>query len=594
MKITKITLKNFQSYKNEEFLMKDVMIILRENGAGKSAFLKALNFALCGEGCDDSMITQGEKEMCVSILFENGLIIERKRKLGDKTITHRVGYKKPKNATKDAVNAEISKLCGTEMSSIKVIASSKELFEMKPDVLADFIMRHIPNRMTVENVISYIPDITDRMREEIKKQLPAGTEFGHEDIQKAFVAFDTQRKDLSRDVKLNKAKITGYDFSVPVRDSEEIRKELASVLKEMGSYDEKLKAVENFRTQKANRENTLNRLKVLQNEFNAIHAAKPDSKKKDYMERREGELMQQIDTGKSSIWELQSACNNLSQTITSLKEGFCPQVKGIRCTHDWSPMIRDFETNYAQMQENISHLQGQINTAEKELQGLREEKAVYESNLRAFSEKCAKYQSYCTLKETLLPLPEEPLLPEGDLEEKKKRLEFLQKELSITVTRENMLVVKKNLAVEEENLKVLEALSSAFSKKGPVMTNNTRTYLSFFEQQMNESAVKMGYTISLDMDNGLRICIGRLGKNPVDVSNSSAGEKAVAIFLLLDMLNSFTGIRLLFFDEVEMLDNYVWKSLLMLVEEKKADYDHIVIAGVNHTDTMEAVKEVFE
>ena len=111
---------------------------------------------------------------------------------------------------------------------------------------------------------------------------------------------------------------------------------------------------------------------------------------------------------------------------------------------------------------------------------------------------------------------------------------------------------------------------------------------------MNESAVKMGYTISLDMDYGLRICIGRLGKNPVDVSNSSAGEKAVAIFLLLDMLNSFTGIRLLFFDEVEMLDNYVWKSLLMLVEEKKADYDHIVIAGVNHTDTMEAVKEVFE
>ena len=237
MKITKITLKNFQSYKNEEFLMKDVMIILRENGAGKSAFLKALNFALCGEGCDDSMITQGEKEMCVSILFENGLIIERKRKLGDKTITHRVGYKKPKNATKDAVNAEISKLCGTEMSSIKVIASSKELFEMKPDVLADFIMRHIPNRMTVENVISYIPDITDRMREEIKKQLPAGTEFGHEDIQKAFVAFDTQRKDLSRDVKLNKAKITGYDFSVPVRDSEEIRKTFATAFSLLQTHD---------------------------------------------------------------------------------------------------------------------------------------------------------------------------------------------------------------------------------------------------------------------------------------------------------------------------------------------------------------------
>ena len=78
MKILKIKLVNFQSYKNEEFQMNDVMVILRENGAGKSAFLKALNFALCGEGCDDGEIMQGEKEMSVSILFENGLTVERK------------------------------------------------------------------------------------------------------------------------------------------------------------------------------------------------------------------------------------------------------------------------------------------------------------------------------------------------------------------------------------------------------------------------------------------------------------------------------------------------------------------------------------
>ena len=74
----------------------------------------------------------------------------------------------------------------------------------------------------------------------------------------------------------------------------------------------------------------------------------------------------------------------------------------------------------------------------------------------------------------------------------------------------------------------------------------------------------------------------------------SAGEKAVAIFLLLDLLNSFTGIRLLFFDEVEMLDNKVWEALLKLVEEKKGSYDHIVITGVNHDDTMEAVDRILK
>lgn len=74
MKILKIRLVKFQSYKEEEILMKDVMVILRENGAGKSAFLKALNFVLCGEGCDDSMIMQGENEMSVSVFFDNSLI----------------------------------------------------------------------------------------------------------------------------------------------------------------------------------------------------------------------------------------------------------------------------------------------------------------------------------------------------------------------------------------------------------------------------------------------------------------------------------------------------------------------------------------
>lgn len=591
MKILKIKLVNFQSYKNEEFQMNDVMVILRENGAGKSAFLKALNFALCGDGCDDGEIMQGEKEMSVSILFENGLTVERKRKRGDRTIVHRMGYEKTKKSTKDAVNAEIAKMCNTGMSSIKVIASSRELFEMKPDVLADFIMKHIPNRMTVEDIISYIPDITDRMESEIRTLFPAGTEFGHAQIQNAFNIFDGRRKDLAREVKLNRAKISGYDFSIPVRASGEIREELASVLKEMGAYEEKIRAVRDFQARKTNRENTLARLKSLQEQYNAIHAVKPDSARKEYLDKRESELMQQADSCKKSIWELRSACNNLNRTVAALKEGLCPQVKGIKCTHDWTPVITQFESNVSQMTGNIASFQASCDAAEKELLSVREEKAAYEANFRAYSDKCSKYQAFRALKESLMPLPEEPRMPEGNLEEKKAALDG---ELNGAITRENLLAVKNALPEQEEQLNVLEALTSAFSKKGSVMENNTKVYLGFFEQQMNESAIKLGYVISMEMENGLHVRIGRNGRTPVDVDACSAGEKAVAIFLLLDLLNSFTGIRLLFFDEVEMLDNKVWEALLKLVEEKKGSYDHIVITGVNHDDTMEAVDRILK
>ena len=116
--------------------------------------------------------------------------------------------------------------------------------------------------------------------------------------------------------------------------------------------------------------------------------------------------------------------------------------------------------------------------------------------------------------------------------------------------------------------KVLEALTSAFSKKGTVLENSMQAYLRFFADEINKNAVKLGYQISFLSESGLHVLIGRNGQKPVDIAHCSVGDKAVAIFLILDMLNGFTGIRLLLFDEVEVLDNETWRKLLTLVESR--------------------------
>lgn len=90
------------------------------------------------------------------------------------------------------------------------------------------------------------------------------------------------------------------------------------------------------------------------------------------------------------------------------------------------------------------------------------------------------------------------------------------------------------------------------------------------------------------------IRISKTGQAPVLISNASGGEKALAIFLLLDVFNSITGVNLIFFDEVEVLDNEVFKKLLLLIREQMSDYDHIIITGVDHKDTISAVKDVFQ
>ena len=73
----------------------------------------------------------------------------------------------------------------------------------------------------------------------------------------------------------------------------------------------------------------LARLKSLQEQYNAIHAVKPDPARKEYLDKRELELMQQADSYKKSIWELQSACNNLNRTVAALKEGLCLRSRGL-------------------------------------------------------------------------------------------------------------------------------------------------------------------------------------------------------------------------------------------------------------------------
>ena len=71
----------------------------------------------------------------------------------------------------------------------------------------------------------------------------------------------------------------------------------------------------------------------------------------------------------------------------------------------------------------------------------------------------------------------------------------------------------------------------------------------------------------------------------------SGGEKAYMIYVIMDMLNQLVGTNILFLDELSVIDNECFETLLDIILSHKEDYDHILIAAVDHEDTLKAVKD---
>lgn len=595
MKITELKLKNFGVYEEKLFRFSKFSVLLDKNGTGKSTVLRALNFALDGDYKED-MVREDQTEMSVSIAFENGLIVTRAVKNGK--VAHRMGYDNTTRAsTKEKVNTAIAEMTNTDMENLKVVASSSDIFRMKPDELANFFMSNIPNTMTTDKAISYIEDITPPAEKKVRSLLPADGEFGIETIRNVYDALYEERRDLTKVIRNDQLVIGNYDFNVSIRESKAVQEDLAKAMKRIGEMEARNKQVKEWNQLRDKRTQTLETLRKIQNEVKEIVVTGiPKGEKERQMVH--GQLKQNVDTVTSQIVELnrniaatEPVIRNTESIIARLKEGMCPQLKGMKCPNDWSGKIHDFEAYLGQLNTSLNNGRNQLESKKKELADTKAKLDEFERQLQLLAKKQSLTERFKALRPTLQDLPEEPkpvdmnrvLLEKSDLE----------KELRLSLRHEQLLEVYKTLPEKNETYRILERLVEAFSPKGDILTKNLKFYLDFFEKQINEKAAELGYVIHFDSKNGLFIQIGKKGHPAVGINNASGGEKAIALFLLLDLFNSITGVNLLFFDEVEVLDSDVFEALICLIKEKMPDYDHIVIAGVDHTDTMNTIKKYF-
>lgn len=586
MKLKELYVKNFGCYEEEIFQIPHIMVMLKENAQGKTTFLQALNFALCGN-YQERMMRKGCTEMEVSLTFQDGFCVKRRRKSGV-TSSAMGDNKKPTFQSKEIVDAAVIQHCGSKkMEFVKVIASSKELFEMKADSLAKFLMDNIPNVLSIEDVLSYIEDITPQMETEIRRILPASGEFGQESILNAYRCFDETRKELAKTLKIEKAKIDGYDFSKKYRSPDMIKEEYNRVLAELGSLNEKKKLQVHYEQQNQVRQKQLEKLRDLKERFNAIQATCPNEEYFEELIRNETTQRQFESSLQSDIATYSQQIFQQHEIIASLKKGLCPQIKDMRCPNNWRPVIHKLQTQCESLQKKLTEKQTALGNCKKELDNLSNKKQAYMSNKERALKKQALFQEFTSLKQNLTARPPEiEFIDTQALTGQKKKLES---ELQESMKFQSMSEIQDSIPEKEIKLARFESLTKDFSSKGIVMEKNLKNYFRFFTDSINPMAQSFGYQLQLDFDKGIRILASKQGNEPVPLEFCSTGERTVIIFMLLSFLNSLTGLNILFLDDIECLDKKVMENLLKLIHDNQDHYDHVIISGVDHEDTTSLV-----
>ena len=152
-------------------------------------------------------------------------------------------------------------------------------------------------------------------------------------------------------------------------------------------------------------------------------------------------------------------------------------------------------------------------------------------------------------------------------------------------------------AIFQEKYDILNSLCKALEPKGVVMNGITASYLSVFEGVINERADELGtgYAVQFIAENGVNYMIKTTKSTTyVPYDDLSHGEQLIAVFLLLDMLNSLCGTRLMLLDDIDHLDSDNFNTLLdLLCSNSLQDaYDHIFLCAASNAEFEKRMKSL--
>ena len=614
MKIKSISVENFRGIQRFEHEFKNkVTVITGKCGKGKSSFLDAVRFPLTNilpeNPVKDGYMTAKVKEVCEN---EDGdsIVIEKEIERPSKVSTLISGRKVGTSVTKKFIESE------TDVNSelIKMTTSSEILANLKPSDFASIFLTESVERKTLEDLLEICnkQETPERLKIQINdgvfnnKNLPPDAikyfneffldkEFSLETISKAFEEAKNKRREINAICKSLEKDAKDFVSMTEIKEDEgKLNKRLEELIgfeKNNDSYYERVKA---YNSAVKLKNETEKRIVSCDLEIQTNKSVEPNMKDLETLENELKNKTKEVSNLMAVKKTLVDSKLRTEKTISELDKPVCPISAKICCTTDKSPFkkellesISDIENSIKLSDENIAKSQNEINELNSKIKIFYENRENWNKKMNFINEKER-------LSKMQIEIPEKP--EEISVTSYSAEKANVIAELNKIKKYKEMQKKYNDFWKNKREYNVLNFIVKSLDIKGPVVSDFIRTLVEPIEDVCNERAtiLKTGMKVKLLVKDGLTMLfqLGEL-KPFLPYTSLSAGEKILAIVLMTDLVNLFSGSGFLIIDDTDHLDEESFEVLLKFVTDKdiQEQYDNIIISSVNHSDIVNKIKD---
>ena len=614
MKIKSISVENFRGIQRFEHEFKNkVTVITGKCGKGKSSFLDAVRFPLTNilpeNPVKDGYMTAKVKEVCEN---EDGdsIVIEKEIERPSKVSTLISGRKVGTSVTKKFIESE------TDVNSelIKMTTSSEILANLKPSDFASIFLTESVERKTLEDLLEICnkQKTPERLKIQINdgffnnKNLPPDAikyfneffldkEFSLETISKAFEEAKNKRREVNAICKSLEKDAKDFVSMTEIKEDEgKLNKRLEELIgfeKNNDSYYERVKA---YNSAVKLKNETEKRIVSCDLEIQTNKSVEPNMKDLETLENELKNKTKEVSNLMAVKKTLVDSKLRTEKTISELDKPVCPISAKICCTTDKSPFkkellesISDIEKSIKLSDENIAKSQNEINELNSKIKIFYENRENWNKKMNFINEKER-------LSKMQIEIPEKP--EEISITSYSAEKANVTQELNKIKKYKDIQKRYNEFWKNKREYNVLNFIVKSLDIKGPVVSDFIRTLVEPIEDVCNERAtvLKTGMKVKLLVKDGLTMLfqLGEL-KPFLPYTSLSAGEKILAIVLMTDLVNLFSGSGFLIIDDTDHLDEESFEVLLKFVTDQdiQEQYDNIIISSVNHSDIVNKIKD---
>ena len=300
--------------------------------------------------------------------------------------------------------------------------------------------------------------------------------------------------------------------------------------------------------------------------------------RKDSLEKKRNVFLGSIESYKKTI-------ESMEHVLANLDRPYCPISNKLTCTTDKTPVKKELQTAIMNTRKSLTCSLEESERLEKDIQKCQAAIELCDKNAaNAEKKELLKQQLETTAKN----IPELPKRPEAkDIAGAEAEMDRVRKELENFENNIRYIEMKKQFRADCTAYNAYHAIVSLFNGKGAVKEKIIQKFIGDFETSCNNRLKTCGsiMTLRFAIEDGVHILADAHRKNQyLPYKSLSGGEKAMVLCTILSLLSEISGFKILFMDELSIMDTDALTTLFEFIKNNQDLYDHIVLSMVGATD----------